>query len=94
MGDFSETTTARGKALGDRIFGFWSQEVVEHICGVGFIRQSLELCRSDKLSHGLLGCWILTQHRAIDVARCESRSSRQTCVTSDGGMHVRIFFAM
>ena len=61
---------ARGKASGDWISGFWSREVVEHVCGVGFIRQSLELRRSDKLSHSLLSCWILTQHRAMEAARC------------------------
>ena len=52
MGDFLEAIAAHGEASGDRIFGFWSWEVLEHICGVGFIRQSLELCRSDNLSHG------------------------------------------
>ena len=55
VGDFPETIEARGRASGDRISGFWSREVVEHVCGFGFIRQSLDLCRSDKLSHGLLG---------------------------------------
>ena len=37
----------RGRALGDRISGFWSQEVVEHVCGVGFVMQGLDLRRSD-----------------------------------------------
>ena len=46
---------ARGRASGDRISGFWSQVAVEHVCGFGFVRQSLDLHRSDKLSHGLLG---------------------------------------
>ena len=27
--------------------------------------EGLDLHKSDKLSHGLLGCWILTQHRAM-----------------------------
>ena len=70
----------RGRASGDRIFGFWLREVVEHVCGFGFVRQSLDLHRSNKLSHGLRDAM-------------ESRSSRQTCVTSDGDVHVRIFFA-
>ena len=61
VGDFSETTEARGRASGDQISGFWSQEVVEHVCGFGFVRQNLDLCRSDKLSHGLLGLRIWTQ---------------------------------
>ena len=38
---------ASGRALGDRISGFWSREVVEHVCGVGVIRQSLDLRRYD-----------------------------------------------
>ena len=59
-----------GKVLGDWISGFWSWEVVEHVCGVGFIRRSLDLRKSNKLSHNLLGCWILTQHRAMMVVRC------------------------
>ena len=32
----------------------WLQEVVEHVCGVGFIRGSLDLHRSDRERHGLL----------------------------------------
>ena len=70
----------RGRASGDQISGFWSREVVEHACGFGFVRQSLDLHRSNKLSHGLRDAM-------------ESRSSRQTCVTFDGDVHVRIFFA-
>ena len=61
MGDFLETTEARGRASGDRISGFCSREVVEHVCGFGFVRQSLDLRRSDKLSHDLLGLRIWTQ---------------------------------
>ena len=59
--DFSETIEARGRASSDRISGFWSPEVVEHVYGFGFIRQSLDLHRSDKLSHGLLSLRIWTQ---------------------------------
>ena len=46
---------ARGKALGDRISGFWSREILEHVCGVGFVRRGLDLRRSDRERHGLLG---------------------------------------
>ena len=38
---------ARGKALGDRVSRFWSREVVKHVYGVGFVRQGLDLRRSD-----------------------------------------------
>ena len=61
---------ARATSYGCCTFGFFSWEVVEHVYGVGFIRRSLDLCRSNKLSHGLLGCWILTQHRAMVAVRC------------------------
>ena len=57
--------------------GFFSQEVVEHVCGVGFIRQNLDLPRSNKLSHCLLGCWILTQHRAMVAPRCRGVQIQQ-----------------
>ena len=60
----------REASFGGRVPGFWSQEVMEHFCGVGFIRRSLDLHRFKKLSHGLLGCWILTQHRAMVAVRC------------------------
>ena len=70
MRDFLETTEARGRASGDRISGFWSREVVEHVCGVIFIRRSLDVHRSDRERHRLLGCWISTQHRAMVAARC------------------------
>ena len=32
--------------------GFLSREVMEHVCGVGFIRRSRDLHRSEELSHG------------------------------------------
>ena len=43
---------------------------MEHVCGVGFIRQRLDVHRSDRERHELLSCWILTQHRAMVAARC------------------------
>ena len=46
---------ARELAAKSQVSGFLLREVVEHVCGVGFIRRSLDLRRSDKLSHGLLG---------------------------------------
>ena len=42
----------REDAVRGRVSGFLSREVVEHVYGVGFIRQSLDLHRSEKLSHG------------------------------------------
>ena len=50
---------ARGKASGDRISGFWSQEILEHVCGVGFIRRSLKLHRSEIDVMVCLSLWIL-----------------------------------
>ena len=51
--------------------------------------------RSDRERHGLLGLEDL--NTAVSHGGCkdavESRSNRQTCVTFDGDVHVRIFFA-
>ena len=86
---------ARGKASGDRISGFWSREILEHVCGVGFIKRSLKLHRSEIDVTGLLEFVDLGHSTAPRWLRdaVESRSSREACVTSDSGMHVRIFFA-
>ena len=46
---------ARAAAVGGRVSGFLSREVVEHVCGVGFIRRGLDLRRSDRVRHGLHG---------------------------------------
>ena len=43
---------ARELAVEGQVSGFLSREVVEHICGVGFIRRSRDLHRSEELSHG------------------------------------------
>ena len=51
----------RAAAVGGQVPGFWSREAVEHVCGFGFDRKSLDLHRFDKLSHGLLGLRIWTQ---------------------------------
>ena len=53
---------AREAFDGDQVLGFWLPEAMEYVCGVSFIRQKLDVHRSEKVSHGLLGCWILTQH--------------------------------
>ena len=86
----------RGKALGDRISGFCSQEILEHVCGVGFIRRSLKLHRSEIDVTGLLEFVDLGHGsepwRVRDAVK--SRSSRQAYVTSDGDVHVRIFFVV
>ena len=39
----------------DRISGFSSREAKEHVCGIGFDRRSLDVHRSDRERHGLLG---------------------------------------
>ena len=53
---------AREAFDGDQLLGFWLPEAMEYVCGVSFIRQKLDVHRFEKVSHGLLGCWILTQH--------------------------------
>ena len=39
----------------NQISGFSSREVEEHVCGVGFDRQRLDVHRSDRERYGLLG---------------------------------------
>ena len=90
VGDFPEATEARGKSSDDRISGFWLREILEHVCGVGFIRRSLKLHRSEVDVTGLLEFVDLGHSTEPWWLRdaVESRSSREICVTSDGGMHV------
>ena len=51
----------RAAFSGDWTFGFFSREAMGHVSVVGFVRRRLDVHKSEKLSHGLLGCWILTQ---------------------------------
>ena len=60
----------RAASVGGRVLGFWSRYAMEHVCLVGFIRQRLDVHKSDRERHRLLGCWILAQHRAVVAARC------------------------
>ena len=46
---------ARAAAVGGRILGFWLRYAVEHFCLISFIRQRLDVHRSDRERHGLLG---------------------------------------
>ena len=46
---------ARAAAVGGQVPGFWSRYAVEHVCSVGFVRRGLDLRRSDRERHGLLG---------------------------------------
>ena len=46
---------ARAAAVGGRVPGFWSRYAVEHVCGFGFVRRGLDLRRSYRARHGLLG---------------------------------------
>ena len=41
--------------VGGRVPGFWSRHAEEHVYGVGFVRRGLDLRRSDRERHGLLG---------------------------------------
>ena len=64
-----------------------------HVCVVGFIRRSLDLHRSEIDVMGLLEFVDLghsTKPRCLQDA-VESKSSKQACVTSDNGVHLRIF---
>ena len=69
---------ARELAVEGQVSRFLSREVLEHVCGVGFIRRSRDLHRSKELSHGFAWvCWILTQHRAMVAARCRGVKIQQ-----------------
>ena len=82
-------------AVGGRVSGFWSLYAVEHVCLVGFIRRRLDVHRSDIDVMGLLEFVDLGHSTAPRWLRdaVESRSSREACVTFDGGVHVIFFFA-
>ena len=53
--DFPKLSAACGLHSVDRIFGFSSRKAKEHVCGIGFDRRRLDVHRSDRKSHGLLG---------------------------------------
>ena len=46
---------ARDRALGDQISVLSSREAKEHVCGVGFDRRRLDVHRSNRERHRLLG---------------------------------------
>ena len=46
---------ARGQLSVDRIFRFSSREALEHVCGVDFDRRRLDVHRSNRERHRLLG---------------------------------------
>ena len=71
---------ARAAAVGGRVLRYWSRYAVEQVCLVGFIRRRLVVHKFDRERHGLLG------FEDLDTV------VSQACVTSDGGVHVRIFF--
>ena len=71
---------ARAAAVRGRVPRFWSRYAMEQVCLVGFIRRRLVVHKFDRERHGLLG------FEDLDTA------VSQACVTSDGGVHVRIFF--
>ena len=71
---------ARAAAVGGRVPRYWSRYAVEQVCLVGFIKRRLVVHKFDRERHGLLG------FEDLDTA------VSQACVTSDGGVHVRIFF--
>ena len=69
MGDFPKLSSARGLLSVDRIFGFSSRKAKEHVCGIGFDRRSLDVHRSNRERHGLLGLQDLDT--AVSHGGCE-----------------------
>ena len=55
MWDFPKLSAARGLLSVDRISGFSSRKAEEHVCCVGFDKRRLDVHRSDRERHGLLG---------------------------------------
>ena len=58
VGDFPKLlrrVAARGLLSVDRNFGFSSRKAKEHVCGIGFDRRGLDVHRSNRERHGLLG---------------------------------------
>ena len=58
MWEFQEPLSTSGStcaAIGGRVPGFWSRYAMEHVCLVGFIRRRLNVHRSDRERHKLLG---------------------------------------
>ena len=69
VGDFPKLSSARGLLSVDRIFGFSSRKAKEHVCGIGFYRRSLDVHRSNRERHGLLGLQDLDT--AVSHGSCE-----------------------
>ena len=69
MRDFPKLTAACGLLSVDRISGFSSREAEEHVCCVGFDRRRLDVHRSDRERHRLLGLEDL--NTAVSHGDCE-----------------------
>ena len=64
---------ARAAAVGGQVPGFCSRYTVEHFCLVGFIRRRLDVHRSDRERHKLLGLKHLDT--AVIHGNCKMSSS-------------------
>ena len=69
---------ARAAAVGGRVLGFCSRYAVEHFCLVGFIRRRLDVHRSDRERHGLLGLEDLDT--VVSHGGCEMLWSLRVCL--------------
>ena len=82
---------ARAAAVRGLVPGFWSRYAVDL---VGFIRRKLVVHRFNRERHGLLGLEDLDT--VVSHGGCEMPWSLdptdKACVTSNGGVYVRIFF--
>ena len=86
---------AHAAVVGGRVPGFWSRYVVEQVCLVGFSRRRLVVHRFNRERYGLLGLEDLdtaVSHVSCKMLWSLDPADKQACVTSDGGVHVRIFF--
>ena len=67
--DFPKLSAARGLLSADRISGFSSRVAEEHVSGIGFDRRRLDVHRSNRERHELLGLQDLDT--AVSHGGCE-----------------------
>ena len=86
----------RALVISHRISGFCSREAKEHICIVGFSKGRLVLYKS-KIEVTCLLEFVNLGHSSEPWQLqhvMESRSGKQASVTSNGGVHMGIFFVV
>ena len=92
-----QRVVARAAVDGDLAPVLWPQEAMEHVYMVDFIRQRLDVHKSDKWVTDFLCLWILgtvVSHGGCVVSLSLDPKSQQAPMISVGGVQVGNFFAM